>query len=127
MPASSDTVRTARSVALRAMLVAFICALTGCSEYLDRRDTIALSGGDAVMTNRVTHMVDPWPRESANRNLAFNGERMADSFKRYRTGNVTPPNGIGTGSTYQAPPAAPAPNNTTPVGPTLTPTPAPVK
>ena len=40
--------------------------LGGCSpygEYLDRRDTIALSGGNAVATNAVTQMVDPWPLE----------------------------------------------------------------
>ena len=41
-------------------LGALISVLGGCSEYLDRRDTIALSGGNAVATDVVTHMVDPW-------------------------------------------------------------------
>ena len=62
---------------LRALaLAALVAALAGCSEYLDRRDTISLGGGDAVATNRVAQMVDPWPRASANRNIAFNGEKM---------------------------------------------------
>ncbi len=54
------------------------------------------------MTNRVTQMVDPWPRESAgNRNIAFNGERMEAAYQRYRTGHVIQPRGISTGTTYQ--------------------------
>ena len=39
-----------------------VAALAGCSEYLDRRDTISLNGGNSVATNEVTQMVDPWPR-----------------------------------------------------------------
>jgi len=55
-------------------LAAVFATLAGCSEYLDRRDTIAPSGGNAVATDQVTHMVDPWPRDSANRDIAFNGD-----------------------------------------------------
>ena len=54
-----------------------LAALAGCSEYLDRRETISLSGGNAVATNEVTQMVDPWPRDSANRNIAYNGDEDA--------------------------------------------------
>ncbi len=118
----SNASHVIRTIALGAALLA---ALSGCSEYLDRRETITLNAGNAVMTNRVTHMVDPWPLESANRDIAFNGERMEAAYKRYRTGKVTAPVGISTGTTYQAPSsAAPAASNTTPVGPTVT---APVK
>ena len=55
-------------------LAALLAALAGCSEYLDRRDTISLGGGDAVATDKVTQMVDPWPRASADNNIAFNGD-----------------------------------------------------
>jgi hypothetical protein len=107
-------------------LAAVFATLGGCSEYLDRRDTIALSGGDAIATDKVTHMVDPWPRESANRDIAFDGNRMEGAFKRYRTNAVIPPTGIGTSGSYQPAAAAPtAQNNTAPVGPTVTQ--APVK
>jgi len=96
--------KATRTLALATILV----ILGGCSEYLDRRDTIALSGGNAVATNVVTHMVDPWPRESANRNIAFNGAKIETAFERYRTNRVVTPRGIGTSSTYSdaGPPAA---------------------
>ena len=88
------------SKAMRTLaLAAVLAVLGGCSEYLDRRDSIARSGGNAVATNVVTQMVDPWPRASANRNIAFNGERMESAVERYRTNRVIPPRGIGTSST----------------------------
>ena len=102
------------SKAMRVLALATALAiLGGCSEYLDRRETIARSGGNAVATNVVTHMVDPWPRESANRNIAFNGAKIEGAFERYRTNRVTAPRGIGTSGAYQdatpaAGPSAPA-------------------
>lgn len=67
-------------------------ALSGCSDvYTDRRETIALHAGDAMATNRVTHMIDPWPAHSGNRNIAFNGEKMQTAQERYRTGRIIPP------------------------------------
>lgn len=90
------------STALRALaLVAVLATLGGCAEYFDRREGIALSAGDAVATNKVTMMVDPWPRVSANKNIAFNGERMANAVERYRTNRTYPPNGTGTSAAYQ--------------------------
>jgi len=110
----------------RLALAAVIVTLGGCSEYLDRRDTIALNGGNATATDQVTQMVDPWPRDSANRNIGFEGNKMESAFERYRTNQVTPPKGIGTSATYQSAPSN-APNNTAPVGPTVTQPAAPVK
>jgi hypothetical protein len=77
--------------------------LAGCSEiYYDRRDTVALGAEDAVATNKVTQMVDPWPRHSANRNIAFNGERIEAAAERYRHGKVITPVNVTTSSTaYQ--------------------------
>ncbi len=103
-----------RSLALGALLA----VLGGCSEYLDRRDTIARSGGNAVATDVVTQMVDPWPRDSANNNIAFNGARMESAYERYRTNRVIPPRGIGTSSTYQDA-GSNSQNNAAPVGPTV--------
>jgi hypothetical protein len=66
--------------------------LGGCSEYyFDRRDGITLQSGDAVATNRVTQMIDPWPAASGNRNIAYSGEKAATAAERYRTGRVIPP------------------------------------
>jgi hypothetical protein len=84
-------------------------ALAGCSDiYFDRRESISLSAGDAVMTNEVTHMVDPWPPHSADRNIAFNGEKMQAAVERYRTNQVTPPVNATTSSAGYSASAAPA-------------------
>lgn len=112
------------SNALRAIaLVALAGALAGCSEYLDRRDTISAQGGNAVQTDKVVQMIDPWPRTSANRTIAHNGVVMQSAVERYRTGRVILPNGTGTSATYQSAPQ----NNQTPIGPTVTQPAAPVK
>lgn len=120
MRPSSNVVRV---IALAVTLV----TLGGCSEYLERRDTLSTASGDAVFTNRVTHMVDPWPRESASRDIAFNGEVMQAAVQRYRTGKVIPPAGTGTGSTYQPQQSAQPAASAAPVGPTVTQSAAPVK
>lgn len=66
--------------------------LAGCSDvYFDRRETIALGAGDAVAANQVEQMVDPWPPNSSNRNLTFNGERMQRAVECYRIDKVTQP------------------------------------
>ncbi len=111
---------------LRALaLGGLLTALAGCSEYLDRRDTISLGGGNSVASNEVTQMVDPWPRDSANRNIAYNGARMESAYERYRTNKVTPPHGVGTSSTYQS--DSSNQNNASPVGPGVGQPTAPVK
>lgn len=107
-------------------LAALLAVLAGCSEYLDRRETISLGGGDSVATNKVSQMVDPWPRASADRNIAFNGEKMETAVERYRTNRVIPPQGIGTSNNYQQQ-GSNNQNNTTPVGPTVSQAAAPVK
>ena len=76
--------------------------------YYDRRDSIAFTAGDAVASNKVMHMVDPWPPYSANKNLAMNGERAQTAVERYRQNKVIPPVSLGTSGTYQAQQAAQA-------------------
>ena len=66
--------------------------------YLDRRDTVSFAAGDAVATNKVTHMVDPWPARAGDRNIAFDGERAALAAERYRTDKVKAVSGFGTSS-----------------------------
>ena len=105
-------------------VAALFVALAGCSEYLDRRETISLNGGNSVATNKVTQMVDPWPRDSANNHIAYNGDKMETAVDRYRTGRVIPPRGIGTSGNY-----APSGNSNSPApaGPTVTQSAASVK
>lgn len=108
--------------------VALAAPLAGCADYLARRDSITLDAGNALATNQITHMVDPWPRASAEKDIAFHGERMQRAVERYRTNRVIPPRGAGTGTSYGDAPEASAdeqPGNTSPLGPTVTQ--APVK
>lgn len=78
--------------------------LGGCSDiYYDRRETIALGAKDAVASNEVEQTIDPWPRQSGNANLAFNGEKMQSAQERYRQNRVITPVNVTTSSTaYQA-------------------------
>ena len=80
-------------------------ALGGCSAdlYFDRRDTVAFHAGDAVAANKVMQTIDPWPRVAANRNIAYNGQRMGAAAERYRTNKVTAPAGTGTSSVQYQP------------------------
>jgi hypothetical protein len=89
--------------AARALSLAVALAmLGGCSEYTDRRDTISLNGGNAVATNIVTQMVDPWPAVSGDKNIAFNGQKMQSAVQRYRNNQIIQPVGTGTSSaSYQ--------------------------
>ena len=83
-------VGASRGVAAAVMLGAL---LAGCSSdiYFDRRESIALGAGDAVAANQVEQMVDPWPPNSSDRNLTFNGERMQRAVECYRIDKVTQP------------------------------------
>jgi hypothetical protein len=103
----------AQSNKVAAIVLASAALLGGCNQhsdwvdpngYLDRRDTISLHAGDAVETNKVTQMVDPWPAHSANNNIAFNGDRMQKAVERYRHNKVTSPDSM-TSSDYKWPPA----------------------
>jgi len=116
--------RPSNSMLRTLALAAVLAVLAGCSEYFDRRETISLNGGNSVATNTVTQMVDPWPRASADRNIAFNGEKMQSAVQRYRTNRVISPSGIGTSNSYQAPGSQ---GSAAPVGQTVTQSAAPVK
>jgi hypothetical protein len=112
------------------LLLLAVLAVGGCAReqvydphgYLDRRDSIELSAGDANASNIAMQMVDPWPRYAGNKNIAYNGQRMQAAVERYRNNQVTPPQGISASSTY-APQSngnnGAAANNNTPVGPTI--------
>ena len=93
----------------RLAVLALAAPLLGaCTDmYLDRRDSVSFGAGDAVAVNKITQMVDPWPPYSGNRNIAFDGERMAAAAERYRTNKVTPLSTAATSSVQYAPVVAP--------------------
>jgi hypothetical protein len=106
-------------------------ALSGCANnvaydphgYLDRRDSIELTAGDANASNIAVMMVDPWPRYAGNTAIAYNGQRMQAAVERYRNNQVIVPRGVASSTVYGASsssnPTPPA-GNTTPVGPPVT-------
>ena len=80
---------TARIVLV--VVIANYC-LSACGEYVDRKNTIAFSAGNAVQTNIVTHVIDPWPASSRNRYFATDGQRMQRAVENYRCGKVAEAN-----------------------------------
>ena len=118
MPQFTDAKRVA------ALVLILSAGLGACSTgYFDRRDSISLSAGDATASNKVTHMVDPWPASSADTRIGFNGQKMQSAVERYRNNQVTPPRGIATANAYQPGLASATPSSApsgTPVGPTIT-------
>jgi hypothetical protein len=74
-----------------ALALGFATLLGGCSDiYYDRRETVTFHAGDAVASNKVVQMIDPWPRAAANRNIEYHGERMQRAADRYRKNKTTP-------------------------------------
>jgi hypothetical protein len=90
----------AAALALGAMLAG--CADSGL--YTDRRETVALGAEDAVASNMVEQMVDPWPQQSNNNNLAFNGERMQRAIECYHKDKVTQPADLNPSTDSATPP-----------------------
>ena len=75
--------------------------LSGClyledniTQYAQRSDKLTLSAGNATASNEAIHMVDPWPRASADRRIPTNGERMAGAYERYRNPDKPAPRAI---------------------------------
>src|SRR5262245_36707872 len=72
-------------------LGAMVIGLGGCmhaadpiAQYVERSDKIVLSSGDAKDANAAIHVLDPWPKTSANRHIPADGQRMATAHERYR-------------------------------------------
>jgi hypothetical protein len=106
---------------IRAIVPALVLGtlLGGCVSdyYYDRRETVALHADNAIATDRIVQMVDPWPAASANKNIAFNGDKMQTAVERYRTNKVIPPVNAAT-SSVQYPQAQQAANITVNAGAT---------
>jgi hypothetical protein len=76
-----------------ALAAALACTAAGCTEYLERRETIAPHAGNAVAWNRAVHTIDPWPPAAARTDIPVSGRRVVDAIERYEA--PRPPNGNG--------------------------------
>lgn len=100
----------------RLALGGLVLAAAGCTDYLERRDTLLLGTGDAVQTNIATHVIDPWPAASRRLREPADGERVQRAVERYRTSSGTAPSPTGGAQTFGAsPPPAAAPSAGSPV------------
>ena len=54
-------------------------------QYFVRSDSITLDAGNAKDVNAAIHVIDPWPRASANRRIPASGARMTGAIQRYRS------------------------------------------
>ena len=69
-------------------------ALAGCGyygndegvRYLQRKDTVTLSAGDASRANAVAQTIHPWPPGVGNRKIPMEGSRAARAIECYRQG-----------------------------------------
>lgn len=53
--------------------------------YLQRKDTVTLSAGDAKEVNARTHMLSQWPNGVGDRRIVHEGSRMARAAECYRS------------------------------------------
>jgi hypothetical protein len=75
-----------------AAVVVLGATVAGCSDmYFDRRDMVSLGAGDAIATNKIAQMVDPWPRYSGRTHIAYNGQRTQLALDRYNRGKAITP------------------------------------
>lgn len=67
-----------------AVALTVILAVSGCTDYLKRRDTLTLESGEAVQANMAVHVIDPSPPASARIVRDTDGERLQHGIERYR-------------------------------------------
>ncbi len=75
-----------------ALLCVTAVALGGCktygndegARYLQRKDTVTLSAGDASRANAVAQTLQPWPPGVGDRNIPIQGTRAARAMECYR-------------------------------------------
>jgi hypothetical protein len=96
---SPTRTRARRKLVAGALLLASL--LGGCSDlYYDRRETVTFAANDATATAQAVQVIDPWPAAAYNRNIAYNGPRVAGAVERYRTGKIIPPSASPTSSGF---------------------------
>jgi hypothetical protein len=49
--------------------------------YLQRKDTVTLSAGDAARVNAMTHTINPWPQGVGDRRIPMEGRRAVSAIE----------------------------------------------
>lgn len=62
-----------------------VLSLAGCrDDYLNNRDTIALTAGSAMRGNTVVHTIEPWPAASRKTHQQTDGRKARNAVEIYR-------------------------------------------
>lgn len=72
------TPRTDRLAALALGLL-----VSGCADYMNRRDTASLGAGNAMEANMGIHTVNPFPRAAYNTRIEQDGQAAVAAQERY--------------------------------------------
>ena len=80
---------------VHALIFAAAISLGGCqtfgndegARYLQRKDTVTLSAGDANRANAVAQTLHPWPPGVGDRNIPMQGTRAARAMDCYKQGS----------------------------------------
>jgi hypothetical protein len=70
-------------------------ALAGCqtygndqlAQYVQRKDTVTLSAGDASQANALAQTIHPWPPGVGDRRIPMDGTRAVRAMECYRQGS----------------------------------------
>ncbi len=99
MSRPNDGSRRAAGYFVAGVSAASACVLlSGCDDYLERRDTITLGVGDSVAVNKATQTINRWPAAARQDRWLSDGERARSAVSRYRSRTVTPPTALDSGS-----------------------------
>jgi hypothetical protein len=79
-----------------ALIFAIVVPVGGCqtfgndegARYLQRKDTVTLSAGDASRANAVAQTLHPWPSGVGDRRIPMQGTRAAGAMRTYRCDNA---------------------------------------
>ena len=95
-----------------AQFAVIVVALSWCSEYELRKDSITFEHGNAIAHNIAVQTIDPWPAHVDNTRIDVDGQRVLIAVERYKANKVIPPVGLPTQSISTATGSnnAPAPN-----------------
>ncbi len=69
----------------RILLVVLAFGLSGCADYMNRRDSITLGAGNTQDANMGIHTVDPFPPAAKNTSISVSGVKTGQAVGRYKT------------------------------------------
>lgn len=80
---------------MRGLILAGAFVLVGCqtygndqmASYLQRKDTVTLSAGDANRVNAMTQALHPWPPGVGDRRIPMEGSRAVGAIATYNCPN----------------------------------------